>query len=53
VPGDQKSASPSAASFIEKFKTAASNDQFVHARYTSGGGIAEIVEHPQEIPETS
>jgi len=51
--GDQESPSSPAPAFIEKFETAPSNDQVVHAGYAAGGGIAEIVEHPQEILETS
>jgi hypothetical protein len=50
--GDQESASSSAPALIEKFETAPSNDQVVHAGYASGRGIAEVVEHPQKILET-
>jgi hypothetical protein len=51
--GDQESPSAPAPSFIEKFETAPGNDQIVHAGYPASGGIAEIVEHSQEILETS
>jgi hypothetical protein len=50
--GDQESPSSSAPTFVEKFESALSNDQVVHAGDAAGGGIAEIVEHPQKIFET-
>jgi len=50
--GDQESSSSSAPALIEKFETTPSNDQVVDAGDAAGGGIAEIVEHPQEILET-
>jgi hypothetical protein len=51
--GDQEGSSSSAPTLIEKFETAPSNDQVVQAGDTARGGIAKIVEHPQEILETS
>jgi hypothetical protein len=51
--GDQESSSSPAPRFIEKFETAPSNDQSVHATHAACGGVAEIVEHAQEILETS
>src|ERR1700749_1295403 len=50
---DQESAASSAPTFIEKFESALGDDQVVHARDAARGGIAEIVEHPQKIFETS
>jgi hypothetical protein len=37
---------------VKKFETAPGHDQSVHARHTTGGCIAEVVKHPQEILET-
>jgi hypothetical protein len=36
---------------VKKFETAPVRDQSVHARHTTGGGIAKVVEHPQKILE--
>jgi hypothetical protein len=37
---------------VKKFEAAPGHDQSVHARHTTGGGIAEVVKHPQKILET-